>query len=272
MLKDVIDELACAACGRPVALADGAVRCEGGHSFDVARQGYVSMLAGRRGHSGDDARMVEARERFLSAGHLDPVALGVVEAAVAAAGTGCVVDVGAGTGHYLARVLDALPGRPGIAVDASAAALRRAARCHERAGAVAADVWSVLPVRTGAAGIVLDVFAPRNAAEMHRVLAPDGALVVATPTERHLAELVTRLGLLHVDESKERRVEETLGPRFDETSTRVVEHQMLLGPAAVADVVAMGPSAHHVSPDLSALADPMPVTSSVRVSTYRPRP
>jgi 23S rRNA (guanine745-N1)-methyltransferase len=272
----VIDDLICAVCGAGVQLRDDAVRCGSGHSFDVARQGYVSMLAGRRSAGGDDAAMVAARDRVLAAGHLEPLAEAVAGAAVAAPGDGCVVDAGAGTGRYLARVLDALPGRAGIALDASAAALRRAARCHPRAGAVACDVWAGLPVRTGAAGVVLNVFAPRNGADMRRVLGPGGGLVVATPTADHLRELVETLGLLRVDETKEQRVDDALGEWFVSGGSELVEHELSLAHAEVADVVAMGPSARHVGPDIAsaiaALPEPVDVTASVTVSTYVPRP
>lgn len=272
VLRDVVEYLTCGVCGRAVSLAEGAVRCDGGHSFDVARQGYVSMLAGRRSATGDTGEMVAARERFLAAGHLAPLGAAVARAAAEAAGPGLVVDAGAGTGHYLAGVLDALPDRRGVALDASTAALRRAARCHPRAAAVACDVWARIPVRTGAAGIVLDVFAPRNGDEMHRVLAPSGALVVATPTRRHLRELVDALGLLQVDERKDERVAGALGSRFEQTASVLVEHEVSLGRGDVADAVAMGPSARHVAPDVARLSDPFPVTVSVEVTTYAPRP
>lgn len=271
MLTDVIDDLACAVCGADVSLAGGAARCRAGHSFDVARQGYVSMLGGHRRSTGDTAQMVAARERFLSAGHFGPLRDAVVAAAISGSAEGCVVEVGAGTGHYLAAVLDALPERHGIALDASTAASRRAARRHPRAGAVACDAWERLPVRTGAAAVVLNVFAPRNGPEMRRVLAPTGTLVVATPTQRHLQELVERLGLLRVDETKERRVEDALGSWFHQLRSVAVEHEMRLGPGDVSDVVAMGPSAHHVAPP-ERLPEALTVTCSVRVSTFAARP
>ena len=51
------------------------MRCGEGHSFDVARQGYLSLLAGEgTPHAGDTAEMVAARERFLGAGHFEPLA------------------------------------------------------------------------------------------------------------------------------------------------------------------------------------------------------
>lgn len=270
VLTDVIEDLACATCGADVTLVEGAVRCREGHSFDVARHGYVSMAGGRRRAAGDTPEMVAARERFLSAGHFGPLREAVV-ASAAPGVAGCVVDAGAGTGHYLAAVLDAHSDRRGIALDASTAACRCASRCHPRAGAVACDVWERLPVRTGAAAVVLNVFAPRNGAEMHRVLAPGGTLIVATPTRRHLRELVERLGLLRVDASKEQRVEDALGPWFQESGSVLVEHDMHLSAADVADVVAMGPSAHHVAAPEGLPAE-LGVTCSVKVSTFAARP
>ena len=78
-----------------------------------------------------------------------------------------------GTGHHLAYVLAPLRRkRFGIALDTSTAALRRAARIHPRATAVGADAWKPLPLRDGVAALVLSVFAPRNAGELARILAP----------------------------------------------------------------------------------------------------
>lgn len=48
MLDAVTDLLACPQCERGLDLDDGVLLCEAGHSFDVARQGYVSLLTGPR--------------------------------------------------------------------------------------------------------------------------------------------------------------------------------------------------------------------------------
>ena len=159
MLSDVLPLLRCPHCTGPLADAGPAVRCPRGHGFDVARQGYLSLLAGGGGTStADTAAMVQARAAFLGAGHYDALS----EAVAAAVGRGPVVDVGAGTGHHLARVLDRVEG-PGLALDLSKHAARRAARAHPRAGAVVADAWRALPVADAVAGTVLSVFAPRHA-------------------------------------------------------------------------------------------------------------
>jgi 23S rRNA (guanine745-N1)-methyltransferase len=272
MLADALPYLRCPHCADDLTLAGGTVRCPAGHSFDVARHGYVALLTGAAGPgTGDSAAMVADRARFLAAGHYSPVAAGLTEAA--APGTGAVLDLGAGTGYYLARVLDALPGRVGLALDLSRYALRRAARAHPRIAAVGADTWRPLPVRTASVGLVLNVFAPRNGAEIRRVLAADGSLLVVTPTGRHLGELVDTLGLVAVDADKDRRLADSLAG-FVPAGTRTVEFTMPLDHAAATTVVGMGPSARHLSPEqltgrIARLPEPFDVTASVTVSAFR---
>jgi 23S rRNA (guanine745-N1)-methyltransferase len=155
-----------------------------------------------------------------------------------------IVDAGAGTGHYLATALNAVSDGIGMAFDVSKHAVRRAARVHPRVGAFVADVWRPLPIRDGVADVVIDVFAPRNGPEFRRILRPDGVVVVVTPARTHLSPLVQELGLLSVDEEKERRVARSL-EGFAETGRRSIEFDMELGTGEIAQVVGMGPSAWH---------------------------
>lgn len=275
MLADAAPYLACPLCRGDLVLAGSVLGCERGHRFDVARQGYVSLLAGdARTGTADTAAMVAARVEFLASGEYAGLTDAVAKAVAACPAEGCVVDAGGGTGHHLAAVLDRSPGRVGVCCDLSRYAARRAARAHPRLAAVVADVWRGLPVRDGAAAAVVDVFAPRNPAEFHRVLHPDGLLVVATPLPDHLAELVGGLGLLTVDEDKPERLRESLAGRFVAHESRDLRWTMRLSRTAAAALVRMGPSAWHpAGSDLDALdvlPDPVEVTAAVTVSTYRP--
>jgi 23S rRNA (guanine745-N1)-methyltransferase len=273
VLDELLGFLQCPHCHGDLRLDGGTVRCEHRHAFDVARQGYLSLLTGSAASTGDSAAMVAARAAFLDAGHYGPftrAVCGVAEPALASGPGGCVLDLGAGTGHHLAAVLDRAPQRRGVALDSSKYAARRAARAHPRLGAVVCDVWRRLPVRDGAAALVLDVFAPRNAPEIRRVLHPGGALVVVTPTPRHLAELVSGLGLLSIDERKQQRLDDQLGPP---AGTAGCEYRMMLPHDDVAALATMGPAARHMAPEtlrqrISALPDPVPVTASAHISTY----
>jgi 23S rRNA (guanine745-N1)-methyltransferase len=272
--------LRCPNCGAPLIPAERALACVRGHRFDLARQGHVALLPPRRRTTrGDSAEMVAARETFLGAGHYAPIAAAITAAARAVAGrvtasAPSVVDLGAGTGHYLAALLAELEGWRGIALDASAPALRRALRAHPRIAAIRCDVWQQLPLQDAAAHLVVNVFAPRNGREIARVLSRDGALVVVTPTPRHLQELVPVLGLLDIAPDKQARVRATLSPHFVEVDRRAVEFPMTLTRRDVQALVAMGPSARHLDPvavrrQLADLPTDVRVTTSVDVATFR---
>lgn len=304
MLADIVDFLICPLCRADLRLDAAAVRCEAGHSFDVARQGYVSLLVGSKPPgTADSTAMVAARAAFLDRGHYAPLASAVAQTvrtytasknvpeisaaspentddadlkayrgARVDAGYGAedgvparqpeivdgrraagraaplIVDAGTGTGHYLAAVLDAVDDGIGMAFDVSKHAVRRAARAHPRAGAFVADVWRPLPIRSGVADVVIDVFAPRNGPEFRRVLRPGGVAVVVTPTAEHLSPLVEELGLLSVDDEKERRLARSL-EGFAEAERRTIAFEMELGHDDVAQVIGMGPSAWHQDPD-----------------------
>jgi 23S rRNA (guanine745-N1)-methyltransferase len=242
------------------------LRCPARHTFDIARQGYVHLLAGvprtgtAKAGSADTAAMVADRAAFLAAGHYAPLAEAVTDLVDS---DGLVVDAGAGTGYYLAAAL-ARTAAFGLAMDVSTAALRRVR--GERVGAVVWDVWRPWPVRDGAVDVVLNVFAPRNGPEFHRVLRPGGRLVVVTPSPEHLAELGS--AVLDVDPRKRERLATTLGERFAQVSSTALRYPMTLRAQDIRLVVGMGPAGHHTREfDVSART----VTASFLVSAYTPR-
>ena len=276
--------LACPNCGAGLERDGRRLRCPAGHSFDLARQGYAPLLApGSNATTGDTADQVAAREEFLNSGFYDPL----MEAVAAAADTpapGVLVEPGCGTGHYLARALEAAPGREGVGLDTSKYALRRAAKrrtrpadgSSQRLAAVLADAWQRLPVRDGAAAAVLNVFAPRNADEIARVLHRRGVLVVLTPGSDHLRELVDALGLLNVDPEKPQRTAEQLGGRFSAEQAGQFRYPVSLRRADAHRLVAMGPSARHLEATalaaaVEALPEPFEATVSATVTRWRRR-
>ena len=126
----------------------------------------------------------------------------------------------------------------------------------------------------GAAELLLNVFAPRNGPEFHRVVSPAGTLVVVTPAAEHLAELVDALGLLAVDPQKADRIAASLGELFEPRGETLATRELALTHTEVRTLVAMGPSAWHADPAalgerIAALPEPVRVTAAVRVGTYR---
>lgn len=274
-----IPYLRCPTCKDVVRREGVVLRCPLRHSFDVARQGYVNLKPPKSRATGDEPPMLDARARFLAAGHFAPLRDALAErAALAVPHTvpGCVVDAGAGTGWYLAAVLDRMPDRVGVALDIAQGALRRAAGVHERAAAVGCDVWSRVPLGDGVAAALTVVFSPRNPEEFARVLHRQGRLVVVTPTERHLVEAREALGLLDVEEDKTARLEESLAGRFSRQSAEVVEFTMALPHEDALALASMGPTARHstleeLAERVTGVPEPWTVTASVRLAVYRRR-
>ena len=63
----------CPVCREPLQRQEKQYRCKSGHSFDIARSGYVNLLLDNgRGRHGDDKKMVAARSAFLEKGFYRP--------------------------------------------------------------------------------------------------------------------------------------------------------------------------------------------------------
>lgn len=263
-LVRTIPLLRCPLCGDRLGPTEAGVECGGGHSFDRARGGHLTLLGARgRRFPGDSAEQVAARERVLGHGVFDGVADTLAEVATGAVGAVArpvLLDAGAGTGFYLDRVVDALHrrvapggdamvavGEPlGIGTELSVAAARRLARVNPLVAALVVDTWDGLPLRDAGVDLVQVVFAPRNPAEFARVLRPGGTLVVAVPGPGHLEPLRSRVGMLAPAADKAERLDTHLAAGFDPGPVRVVDVTTTVPAAIAADLALMGPSGVHL--------------------------
>ena len=286
MLSHIVDILADPNDGTALSGADDFSRLvsESGHSFDVAKQGYVTLAAGAGlKHKGDDMDMVNARETYLAMGHFAPfveAVTGAVQdaldsASLAESTPASLLEVGAGTGYYLAHTLDSIAEARGVGLDISPHAAKHLAKCHPRVGAVVADVWERLPIRDESVNAISVVFAPRNPAEFQRVLAPGGQVIVLTPGAGHLDELREPLGILGVEEGKVERMYEQAEGFLEQAADPVdISFPIELDKASVAAQVGMSPSARHISAGelgerMAALPPTLTVTARARLDRLR---
>lgn len=192
-LRVVSPSFRCPHCAEPLAHDAATLRCRNGHAFDVAREGYVNLLpAGRLkgGPAGDDDAMVRARRAVFDAGLYAPI-IDRVASVVADHAPASVLDAGCGEGSYLAAAT-ALSGADGWGIDISKVAVKLAARRHPDHHYAVASSY-VLPFADGSFDAVINVFSPRDFAEMARVLVTGGVAVVVTPGRHHLAELKSNI-------------------------------------------------------------------------------
>jgi 23S rRNA (guanine745-N1)-methyltransferase len=277
--------LACPLDGKPLTRSDGAWRCFEGHSFDIAKQGYVNLLPvqQKRSHDpGDSKAMVAARQRFLGAGHYQPIAdavcgavLGQAEEQQSGSLPFSCLDAGCGEGYYLRQLADATTSLQSISLmglDISKSAVLAAAKQDAKQAPLSS--WVVgsnahLPVQTGALDSVLCMFGFPVVSEFARVLKTGGVLLQVEAGPNHLRELRE---VIYPTLKPERSSEIEVPESFTHHSSKRVSYSLTLNSSEeVADLLAMTPHLYRASAEGRASAaalEMLVVTVEVQIVVY----
>ena len=201
----------CPACQSPLTLVERTYKCAAGHTYDVAREGYVNLLLAQHKRSkepGDNKQMVNARRSFLEQGYYQPLAKRMADVLQQFSGSVPVndiecpaaerlinlFDVGCGEGYYLNYVLTRLNGdqksfvAKGAGLDISKIAVQKAAKKYSVSEFCVASSFAI-PLPDASQHSVIQVFAPSSEQEILRVLKDDGVWLQVNPAAEHLAEL-----------------------------------------------------------------------------------
>ena len=168
--------------------------CERGHSFDVARSGYVNLLQPQDRRSkqpGDTVAAVAARRRLHDRGVTGPLLRGIAEflaASAALTSRDIVLDAGCGDGFYLGSLASEFHCEA-HGIDISIPAVNAAARRYPECEWIVANADRVVPYADRSFSLVLSITARMNTGEFRRVLRDDGLLLVAIPSPDDLIEL-----------------------------------------------------------------------------------
>lgn len=248
--------LTCPVCYAMLHHAQTTLRCAHNHSFDVARAGYVNLLGKQR--TGDTKPMLAARRQFLAAGHYQPLS-DAINTTLAAQlrhrhEETCLLDAGCGEGYYSARLqrhLQSTLDTPCTlyGLDVSKDAVRMAAKQHKHIRFFVADINERIHVPDQSIHALLNIFAPRNAHEFARVLAPCGLLLTVIPAPTHLREAREMLHLLRIEQHKEQRVIEQFHHDFTLVHTTKLEYALRLSSTSLNQLVMMTPNYWHVRHD-----------------------
>ena len=173
----------CPVCKQPLKLNNRSLVCSNGHSFDIAKQGYVNLLmSNKQGNHGDDKLMVNSRQSFLEKGFYAPMREKVNE--ILGSGS-TVLDAGCGEGYYTSLFAE---NNFVFGIDVSKEALKKAAKKAPSASFAVASIYE-MPFSDSSLDVCINIFAPDSQSEYLRVLKKGGRLITVTPMAEHLMEL-----------------------------------------------------------------------------------
>jgi 23S rRNA (guanine745-N1)-methyltransferase len=177
-------------CGFTLERSGNSYRCAKGHSFDIARSGYVNLLQPqerRSKHPGDTAAAIAGRRALHEGGWTGPFREALLDLAQASA-VDTVLDVGCGEGFYLGSLQgEAQCAASGI--DISVPAIEAAARRYPACQWIVGNADRSLPYPDGTFTLALSITARMASSGIRRVLRDSGRLIVAIPAPEDLIEL-----------------------------------------------------------------------------------
>lgn len=189
-----VKQLICPLDGLPLTAQDRSIGCSNGHSFDIAKQGYVNLLPVQHKRSkdpGDSKDMIAARHRFLTQGFYQPFAEALAET-VLHDGPVTLLDAGCGEGYYLNYITDIAQQRDvaltSVGLDISKWAIQAAAKRDSPINWLVASNTTI-PLADNSVDTLLCIFGFPAEKEFARVLKPGGRLIMVDPGAAHLIEL-----------------------------------------------------------------------------------
>lgn len=194
----------CPNCSKPLKQGEKQYFCPNGHSFDIAKQGYVNLLLSGHigaGKPGDDKDMIKSRREFLDRGYyeefsntLNNIVIKTLAIDKVQGDGVSIFDAGCGEGYYISRLKSRLEGlykhkeTDIYGIDVSKPAIQYAAGRDKSIRFAVASTYHV-PIQPESVDCILCIFAPRDEQEFRRILKPSGRLLVAAPGPRHLYSL-----------------------------------------------------------------------------------
>lgn len=228
-------------CQQPLQRDLRVLVCPRGHSFDVARSGYINLSQPQDKKSkkaGDSPRAVMARRRLNDAGLGVGFARFLVETVrgVVSSPEPAILDVGCGEGFHLSELSAAIGGEF-VGVDLSTAAIELAAKRYPATAWIVANADRQLPFASGSFDLILSITARHHSSEFRRLLVDSGHLVVVIPGRDDLIEL--REAILGEGSERDRTgaIVATYQPHFELSSQQTFRERHRLNRPTLLDLL-----------------------------------
>ena len=181
---------ACPICGQDLQLKESSLACSSGHSYDLAKLGYVNLAPQARASHNYDRDSFQNRQLILEAGFYQHILDQLLQILAEQPQYGRLLDVGCGEGYYARQIQEKFSDKDLYAFDLSKDSIQLATKSDSSL----AVKWFVgdlarLPLQSASMDLILDIFSPANYQEFARVLSPQGLLVKVIPSREHLQEI-----------------------------------------------------------------------------------
>lgn len=192
--------LVCPIDGEKLQQVDHQLVCDNGHTFDIARQGYVNLLPVQHKRSkqpGDSKAMVLARQQHLNTGIYQKISdkvTGTVVAHIINDNDVCILDAGCGEGYYFDALLTSLVQEDGnnnlcfIGLDISKEAIIQATKRNQNIAWVVGTNRHP-PLAKESVDIILCLFGFISTEGFTNILKPGGKIIMVDAGVGHLSEL-----------------------------------------------------------------------------------
>ncbi len=264
--------LMCPVCRQSLNLTERTWRCEQGHSYDVAKQGYVNLHVVQHKHSknpGDTPESVDARRAFLQSGYYQPLQQAVV-ALLKQLDVKAILDIGCGEGYYTSAMQQVV--EQCVGVDIAKNAVQRAAKLNTEVTWVV-GTGATLPVLDQSMDACTSLFSPIPQAEIARILKDDGYLIVVTPASEHLYAMREAL-FEQVNPHTPEKFVEQLQDLFELKQEQIIDTPFVLDQQALKNLIAMTPYAYKASPERRLQLEQqsqLEVTASFQIYVFQKR-
>lgn len=194
------ENFTCPIDGNKLEQQDKQFKCADGHTYDIARQGYVNLLPVQHKRSkqpGDSKAMVLARAHFLDTGIYEPIAstlTDIVSAELTGDSDICLFDAGCGEGYYFDYLTENLSKASKtnnlslIGLDISKDAIIQATKRNKQTSWIVGTNRQP-PVGEHSVDIILCMFGFVSINAFNKILKPGGKIIMVDPGADHLKEL-----------------------------------------------------------------------------------
>ncbi len=238
------NKLICPVCGCPLIFCGESMRCEKGHCFDIAKEGYINLLMKKYAGLYIGSDLFLSRRKVYDSGFFDPIIAEcayLIESMHEDIRFPSILDIGCGEGSFLRKINKLLPDSDCIGSDISKNAVRLASKACKSATWIVSDLCA-MPIADGSVDCILNILAPANYSEFDRILKPGGSVIKVVPNRDYLKELRE---IYNIEPLQEKGTNDLFIKNFTDTETSSIKYVFDVDKSLQYDIMSMTPLLNH---------------------------